>query len=319
MQYRRVGRSGLKVSEISLGNWLTQGRSVDDATTQQIVKRAFDLGVNFFDTADIYTRGAAETALGKAIKDIRRRDLVIATKCFWPMTDNANDRGLSRKHIIESVHGSLQRLGTDYVDIMQFHRFDPETPVDESIRAVEDLIRQGKVLYWGVSEWEADQIAEAHHIARETHCLAPICDQPLYNMLDRKVEDRILPTCERLGMGLVVFSPLAQGVLTGKYLPGHAAPEGSRGADEAVSAFMKRYLEPEKLERVQKLKAYAEGKGTDLASFSLAWILRQPGVASVIVGATKVSQLENNVKASELSFPAEVWNEAEEILYGPSS
>ena len=314
MNYRKLGRYGLKVSEVGLGGWLTQGRSIDDATTETIVRRAFDLGINFFDTADAYNAGEAEKSLAKAIVGIRRQDLVLATKCFFPMSDAPNDRGLSRKHIAESVNDSLGRLGTDYIDLMQFHRFDPETPLDETVRAIDDLIRAGKVLYWGVSEWKAHQIADVCGIAKALNANPPASNQPLYNMMHPNIEDEVLPVSEANGMGQVVFSPLAQGVLTGKYLPGQPRPEGSRGADDSSNTFMHDALQDEVLEKVQRLKTFAEGHGHDLPTFALAWCLRQPGVSSVIVGATRPEQLEANVKASGVTLPDEVWDEAKAIL-----
>ena len=315
VNYRKLGRYGMKVSEVSLGGWLTQGRSIDDATTEAIVHRAFDLGINFFDTADVYNNGEAELSLAKAITPFRRRDLVIATKCYFPMSDRPNDGGLSRKHITESLNDSLKRLGTDYVDLYQFHRFDPNTPLDESVRAVDDLIRAGKILYWGVSEWKAHQIAEVCGIAKALNANPPASNQPRYSMLAPDIEESVLPVSEANGIGQVVFSPLAQGILTGKYLPGQKAPEGSRGADEKSNNFMMGDLENEAiLTNVQTLKAFAEGHGHDLATFALAWCLRQKGVSSVIVGASRLDQIEQNVKASGVTLPDEVWAEAETIL-----
>lgn len=319
MNYRRLGRYGIKVSEIGVGGWLTHGRTVDDAGTERIVKTAFDLGVNFFDTANVYHKGAAETALGHAIKSIRREDLVIATKCFFPMSEAPNDRGLSRKNIFESVHASLKRLQVDYIDLMQFHRFDSETPVDETVSAISDLVRQGKVLYWGVSEWNAHQITSAWHLAKEINGILPASNQPQYSMLSRSIEESVIPTCEALGLGQVVWSPLAQGVLTGKYKPHQAPPEGSRGADSSSNQFMQRILSDAVLERVEKLGEFASSKGVTLAEFALAWCLRKANVSSVIVGATRPEQVEQNVKASGITFSAEVWEQAEGLLAEPAS
>ncbi len=314
MNYRRLGRSGVKVSEVSVGGWLTHGRTIDDDATSAIVSRAFDLGVNFFDTADVYNLGAAEVALAKAIHGMRREDLFLATKCYFPMSGGPNDQGLSRKHIFESVHASLKRLGTDYVDLMQCHRFDPESPVEETVRAMDDLIRQGKAHYWGTSMWEAHQIADAWHLARGANAHPPTSNQPSYHMLQRRIEEAVIPCCEKLGIGQVAFSPLAQGVLSGKYKPGSAPPEGSRGADETSNMFMKQNLADATLAKVAKLKEFAESKGCSLAAFALAWCLRQQNVASVIVGATRPDQIEENVRASGLAFDAEVWESAEAIL-----
>lgn len=318
MNYRRLGASGLKVSEVALGNWLTQGRTIDDATTQSIVNRAYELGINFFDTADIYNVGEAEKALGLAIREIRRQSLVLATKCFWPMSEDPNDRGLSRKHIFESVHGSLKRLGVDYIDLMQCHRYDPDTPVEETVRAMDDLCRQGKILYWGVSMWKGHEIADAAHVARSINAHAPISNQPDYHMLNRGIESSVIPASEEHGISQIVFSPLAQGVLTGKYLPGQAAPAGSRGADERSNSFMKDLMTDETLERVQRLKAFADGLGCTVGQFALAWCLKNPNVTSVIVGASKVAQIEENVGATDLNFDETIFAEAESILEGRS-
>lgn len=316
MNYRKLGRYGVKVSEISLGGWLTQGRTIDDSTTATIVRKAFDLGINFFDTADVYNLGEAEKSLAKAIPEFRRDDLVIGTKCFFPMSDKPNDRGLSRKHIFESVHNSLRRLGVDYIDLMQFHRFDPDTPLEETARAIDDLVRQGKVLYWGVSEWRAHQIMDMSHIASSVNAHQPVSNQPQYSMLRRRIEESVIPATEQLGMGNVVWSPLAQGILTGKYLPGQPAPEGSRGADDNSNQFMTDMLNDELLTRVQRLKEFANQQGYTLAQFALAWCLRQKQVSSVIIGATSPEQVEVNAGASGISLDRAVWEEAEAILDG---
>ncbi len=317
MNYRRLGRYGVKVSEVSVGGWLTQGRTISDDTTTAIVKRAFDLGINFFDTADVYNSGESEKSLGKAIKDLRRRDVFIATKCWFQFTEAVNDRGSSRKHIVESVHDSLKRLGTDYIDLMQLHRWDDESPMDEKVRAMDDLIRQGKILYWGVSEWKGHQIAAACQTAEKLNACSPASNQPVYNMLNRYIEESVIPASEMYGLGQVVFSPLAQGVLTGKYKPGQAPPEGSRGADEKSNMFMGGVLENSTLERVQRLEAFAKEVGApSLAAFALAWILRKPNISSVIIGATRPEQVEANAQASGLSYGDDVWESAEAILAG---
>src|SRR5690349_5276471 len=267
MNYRQLGKYGVKVSEVALGGWLTHGRSIDDDTTSAIVHRAFELGINFFDTADVYNRGEAEKSLARAIKGMRRESLFIATKCFFPMSDEPNDRGLSRKHIFESLHGSLKRIGTDYVDLMQCHRNDPTVPIEETVRAMDDLIRQGKAHYWGVSEWPASRIAEACHTAKELGCCAPVSNQPVYNMLNRYIEPEVLPTSERYGLGQVVFSPLAQGVLTGKYKVGEPLPKGSRGADDKSNMFMGSVLNDETLAKVAKVAEIAEKHGCTVGQF----------------------------------------------------
>ena len=316
MNYRKLGRFNIKVSEVSVGGWLTHGRSIDDEVTAEIIKKSFDLGVNFFDTADVYNNGAAEKSLGRAIKGLKREDLVIGTKCYFPMSDRPNDRGLGRKHITESVHNSLKRLDIDYIDIMQFHRFDAETSLDETVRAIDDLVLAGKVLYWGVSEWSAQQITDLVHTADALNANPPASNQPRYNMLSRGIEDGVLAACEQFGLGNVVFSPLAQGVLTGKYLPGQPAPEGTRGADTSSNMFMKASLEDEVLTRVQNLKEYVATLGLGLGEFALAWCLRQKQVSSVIIGATSTEQVEANVKASGIQLDTLVWERAERILEG---
>jgi len=316
VNYRKLGRFNVKVSEVGVGGWLTHGRSIDDDSTAQIIHKSFDLGVNFFDTADVYNNGEAEKSLGRAIKGLKREDLVLATKCYFPMSDRPNDRGLGRKHIFESVHNSLKRLDIEYIDIMQFHRFDAETGLDETVRAIDDLVRAGKVLYWGVSEWSAQQITDLVHTTRELNANPPASNQPIYNMFSRGVEGGVLAACEQFGIGNVVFSPLAQGVLTGKYAPGQAAPEGSRGADTSSNMFMKGIMTEGPLLRVQSLKEIAESQGFGLAEFALAWCLRQKQVSSVIIGATKPAQVEANVKASGIQLDSLVWERAERILEG---
>ncbi len=313
MEYRKLGRSGLSVSEISLGSWLTLGSSVDREATRELVSRAFDLGVNLFDTADVYANGAGEEALGYALRGIPRRYVVIATKCFFPMSERPNDRGLSRKHVFESVEGSLRRLGTDYVDLLQCHRADPDTPIEETVRAFEDLVRQGKILYWGVSEWSAAQIVDACRTADALGAYRPISNQPQYNLLRRGVEREVLPVCRREGLSQIVFSPLAQGALTGKYSGGQR-PAGSRAADAARNVFMTQFLAPEVLARTDRLRPIADALGLSLAQLALAWCLAEPNVASAIVGVTRLSQLEDNAKASGLRLPAEVKEELDALF-----
>jgi len=315
-QYRKLGKYGVRVSEVSLGGWLTHGRTLDDSTTESIVRQAFDLGINFFDTADVYNRGEAEKSLGIAIQELPREELVIGTKCFFPFSDKPNGRGLGRKHITESVNFSLKRLQTDYIDLMQFHRWDAETPLEETVRAIDDLIRQGKVLYWGVSEWNATQIAQVNAVCERLNANPPVSNQPNYSMLHKYIEESVLPISDSFGMGQVVFSPLAQGILTGKYLPGQPAPEGSRGADDSSNMFMRGNLNDVTLTRVQKFKALAEEAGHPVGRVALAWCLRKPGISSVITGASSIAQVEENVKASGLVFEAEFWAKAEAILAG---
>jgi voltage-dependent potassium channel beta subunit len=316
VKYRRLGRSGLEVSEISLGSWLTLGSSVDQARTNEIVRAAFDLGVNLFDTADVYARGAAERALREALSGIPRRHVVIATKAFFPMSELPNDRGLSRKHLVESVEDSLRRLGTDYLDLHQCHRPDPGTPLEETVRAYSDLIRQGKLLYWGVSEWRAGEIEEACRLADACEGYRPISSQPQYSLLRRGIERDVLPACERLGIGQIVWSPLAQGVLTGKY-GGGRRPAGSRATDAQRGGFMQDFLRPEVLARVEALRPLAAGLGVSLAQLALAWCLRRAEVSSVIVGATAPSQLEEDAKACEISLPPEALARIDSLFPGP--
>ena len=309
MEYRNMGRTGLKLSEISLGGWLTFGGQLDDATSFAILDEAVGQGVNFIDLADIYARGNAERVVGRWLKGKKRSDFVISSKVYWPMSDNVNDRGLSRKHIMESVEGSLKRLGTDYLDIYFCHRYDAETPVEEVVLAMTDLVRQGKVLYWGTSVWEADQIEDAVELARHWLGYQPFVEQPRYNMLDRHIEDAIMPMCAKKGLGLVVWSPLAQGVLTTKYLDG--IPEGSRAT---YSNWIKEDLTPENIERVKKLNAIAGDLGLTMPQLALAWILRRPEITSVIVGASRPEQLAENVKASGVTLSEDVLAEIERIL-----
>ena len=313
MKYRNLGRSGLSVSEISLGSWLTLGSSVDRAATRELVQAAYDLGINFFDTADAYARGAGEEALGAALKGIPRPYVVIATKCFFPMSDRPNDRGLSRKHIRESTEASLKRLGTDYIDLMQCHRADPSTPMEETVRAFEDLIRAGKLLYWGVSEWRAEQILDACRTADATGGFRPISNQPQYSIARRGIEKAVIPTCVREGLGQVVWSPLAQGALTGKYAGGQL-PSGSRATDDQRNSFMQDFLKPAELARVEQLRPLADALGVSMAELALAWCLREPNVSSVIIGATRREQIEQNVKAAGRVLPGDTLAKIDSIF-----
>jgi len=293
MNYRRLGRAGMKVSEISIGGWLTFGGTVDAAATGEIIGAAIDRGINFIDLSDIYSRGEAERVCGRILRDFKRSDLVISSKLFWPMSPNVNDRGLSRKHIFESVEKSLLRLDTDYLDIYFCHRFDPETEVEEVVRAMDDLVRQGKILYWGTSVWEAEQIALAVGEAERYGGYRPQVEQPRYNLLDRHIEEQILPTCFGHGIGLVVWSPLAQGILTGKYNEG--IPAASRGG---TSEWLKTDLTENNLAKVRKLNSLAAELNLTLAQLALAWVLRRPEISSAIIGATRPEQVIENVAAS---------------------
>ncbi len=297
MQYRHLGNSGVKVSEIALGSWLTYGGSVGKDAAIACIHRAYELGINFFDTANVYRRGAAEEVVGEALRQFPRPSYVLATKVFFPMGDGPNERGLSRKHLFEQCERSLKRLGVDYVDLYQCHRYDPGTPLEETLRTLDDLITQGKVLYAGVSEWTATQLADAAHLARR-HNLDPIVsNQPRYSMLERYIEKEVIPISEREGIGQVVFSPLAQGVLTGKYQPGAKPPAGSRAADSQSNQLMGRFLKEEVLQAVQRLTPVAARHGLSLAQLALTWVLRHSNVSSAIIGATRPEQVDENVKA----------------------
>ncbi|MDI3317199.1 MAG: aldo/keto reductase family protein [Bacillota bacterium] len=315
MEYRHLGRTGLRVSEIGLGSWLTYGGSVGREQAIACIRRAYDLGVNFFDTADVYQHGEAERVLGEALRDLPRTSYVLATKAFWPVGEGPNDRGLSRKHLMESLEGSLRRLGVDYVDLFYCHRFDPETPLEETLRALEDMQRQGKVLYAGVSEWSALAMAEALAI-QERHGWARLAaDQPHYNLLAPEIEQEILPFCAREGIGVVAYSPLAEGVLTGKYRPGAEPPAGSRAA-RVGAGVMARYLEPAALERAERLRQLAAEAGVSLARFSLAWVLRRPEVSAALIGASRPEHVEENVAAAGLRLPDEMWERAQAVVTG---
>ena len=313
MQYVNMGHSGLTVSRLSIGSWLTFGSSVDEGGTEACVRAALDGGVNVIDTADIYARGGAERALGTFLPSLTRHKLVLATKLFWPMSDDPNDRGLSRKHVFESIEGSLCRLKTDYVDLYQCHRYDEATPLDETVRAMADLIRQGKILYWGVSCWTAAQIVDACRTADLLGVPRPISNQPPYNLMTRDIEAEVVPTCEAEGLSQIVFSPLAQGVLTGKY-SGGARPEGSRGADQERNTFMDRALAPENLRRVDAMVTIAADLKVTPAQLALAWCLRDGAVATVIFGATKVKQVEDNLEAVHLRLSSNVLDALEALF-----
>ncbi len=305
MKYRKLGSTGCKVSALSLGSWLTFGSSVDDAGTERCVRAAVDAGINFFDTADIYAYGESERSLGKALHALRRQDYVLATKTFWPMSENVNDRGLSRKHLMEACDASLKRLNTDYVDLYQCHRFDPDTPTEEVVRAMEDLIRQGKVLYWGVSVWTAAQIADACSIADRLLGYRPVTNQPQYNLLDRSIEPEVMPTAAARGMAQIVFCPLAQGLLTGKYADG-TIPRESRAADEQRGGFLRPKLTDRNLAAANTVVTEAKALGITPAQLALAWILRRPEISSAIVGATRPEQVTENAKAADLELPHDV-------------
>ncbi len=317
MDYRPLGRSGLRVSAIGIGSWLTYGRSVDERSAFKCLSKALDVGINFFDTADVYAAGQAETVLGRWLPNTSRSDIVLATKVYFPVGDGPNDKGLSRKHIVEQCEGSLRRLNVEYIDLYQCHRFDDSVPLAETLRALDDLIAQGKVLYAGVSEWSGAQITEAAGIQKALGLRPLISNQPQYSLLARAIEDDVVPASLEHGLGQVVWSPLAGGVLTGKYVPGSPSPAGSRGADAESNMFMSRLLVDEVLEAVQRLdREVASELGISVAELSLAWILHQPGVSSAIVGATTVSQVEENAAAADIALDARTLERVEEIM-GP--
>ncbi|MFC6887393.1 MULTISPECIES: aldo/keto reductase family protein [Actinomadura] len=317
MEFRHLGRSGLKISEIAYGNWLTHGSQVEEDAARACVAAALDEGITTFDTADVYAATRAEEVLGRALKGLRREGLEICTKVYWPTGSGPNDSGLSRKHIRESIEGSLRRLGTDYVDLYQAHRFDHETPLDETMRAFDDLVRQGKVLYVGVSEWRAEEIERALRIADEMGLDRIVSNQPQYSMLWRVIEEEVVPLSEREGLGQIVWSPIAQGVLTGKYKPGAAPPAGSRATDERGGADMiKRYLSDDLLARVQDLRPIADELGLTMAQLAIAWTLQNPNVSAAIVGASRPEQVRDNVRAAGVKLDAEVLRRIDDVL-GP--
>jgi len=302
------------VSAISYGNWITHGSQVEEDAATACVRAALDLGITTFDTADVYAGTRAEAVLGRALKGERREGLEIFTKVYWPTGPGRNDRGLSRKHIMESINGSLRRLQTDYVDLYQAHRYDSETPLEETMEAFADVVHSGKAHYIGVSEWRAEEIRAAHELARELK-IQFVSNQPQYSALWRVIEAEVVPTSEELGIGQIVWSPLAQGVLTGKYLPGQAPPAGSRATDEKSGAsFISDWLRDDVLEAVQKLKPIAEQAGATMAQLGVAWVLNNPNVSSAIVGATRPEQLQDNVKALDVTIDADMLKAFDEAL-----
>jgi voltage-dependent potassium channel beta subunit len=315
MKTRNLGASGLKISEIAYGNWLTHGSQVEEDAATACVRQAIEEGITTFDTADVYANTAAETVLGNALKGQRREGLEIFTKVYWPTGPGKhNDHGLSRKHILESINGSLQRLQTDYVDLYQAHRYDHETPLEETMEAFADVVRQGKALYIGVSEWRAEEIRAAHELARELH-IPLVSNQPQYSMLWRVIESEVVPTSQELGIGQIVWSPIAQGVLTGKYGPGEQPPAGSRATDEKGGADMiKRWMQDDVLERVQRLKPVAENAGLSMAQLAVAWVLQNENVSSAIIGASRPEQVTENVKASGVRLDQATMKAIDEIV-----
>jgi aryl-alcohol dehydrogenase-like predicted oxidoreductase len=315
MEIRNLGKSGLKISAIAYGNWLTHGSQVEEDAALACVRQALEEGITTFDTADVYANTKAEQVLGKALQGERRESVEIFTKVYWPTGPGRhNDHGLSRKHILESINGSLERLGTDHVDLYQAHRYDYETPLEETMEAFADVVRSGKAHYIGVSEWRAEEIRAAHELARELH-IPLVSNQPQYNMLWRVIEAEVVPTCEELGMGQVVFSPIAQGVLTGKYKPGQPHPQGSRATDEKGGADMiSRWMSDDVLEAVQQLQPVADEVGLSLAALAVAWTLQNDNVSAAIIGASRPEQVTENVKAAGVRLDDEAMKRIDEAL-----
>ena len=317
MEFRYLGRSGLKISEITYGNWLTHGSQVENDVATRCVRAALDVGITTFDTADVYADGKAEQVLGDALGGERRESLEIFTKVYWPTGQRGhNDVGLSRKHIFESIHASLSRLQTDYVDLYQAHRYDTETPLEETMQAFADVVRQGKALYIGVSEWTAEQIRAGHELAEQLG-ISLISSQPQYSMLWRVIETEVVPTCRDLGISQIVWSPMAQGVLSGKYLPGQPAPAGSRATDEKGGANMiKRLLRDDVLSGVRKLGPIADELNLTQAQLAIAWVLQNDNVAAALVGASRPEQVTANVKAVGVRIPPDALRRIDEALAG---
>ena len=314
MRFRRLCVSGLHISELAYGNWITHASQIEEDQARACVHAALDGGITTFDTADIYAGTAAEEVLGRALAGQRRDGLEIMTKTFWPVGPGANDRGLSRKHIMNACHGSLRRLGVDYIDVYQAHRFDYFTPLEETLRAFDDLVRQGKVLYIGVSEWRAEEITEAVKIASEMGFDKIVSNQPQYSALWRVIETEVDPVCRANGIGQLVWSPLAQGVLTGKYTADSAPPADSRAASEQGSAFISRWLQPEVLSAVAQLRPLADEMDLTVAQLSLAWVLANDNVSAAIIGATRPEQVAGNIKASGIDLDADIKARMDAIL-----
>jgi aryl-alcohol dehydrogenase-like predicted oxidoreductase len=313
VEFRRLGRSGLTISEIAYGNWLTHGGQVEEDAAHACVRAALDAGITTFDTADVYAGTRAESVLGRALAGQRRESLEVFTKVYWPTGPGHNDRGLSRKHIIESCHASLRRLQTDYVDLYQAHRYDMSVPLEETMTAFADLVRAGKALYIGVSEWNAEQIAAGAALARELG-IQLISNQPQYSMLWRVIEAEVVPTSEKEGLSQIVWSPLAQGVLTGKYRPGEQPPADSRGGHAEAGQSMRGFLTDEILTRVQELRPIADDLGLTMAQLAIAWVLQNPNVAAAIIGATRPEQVHDNVKAAGVRLDDDVLRRIDEVL-----
>ncbi len=316
MEYRRLGRSGIQVSAIALGSWLTYGTVTQQETAKACIHEAFEQGINHFDCANVYGSEphAAERFLADALAPYKRSEYVLTTKAYWPVSDKPNQGGLSRKHIFNQVEESLKALKTDYVDIFYCHRADPNTEVEETLRAIDDLVRQGKVLYGGISEWQPGQIAEALRVQERLQLNPLRASQPVYNLLNRYIEPGVLPICEQAGIGLVVFSPLGQGLLTGKYRKGQPIPEGSRASETRINGSLQRILNEERLEKVEQLLGVADDLGITMSQLALAWVLRQPAISSALIGASRPDQIKENVKAVEVKLSQETLDRIETIL-----
>ena len=320
MQYRKMGKWGAKLSVVGLGSYLTIGFKLDEEASRVTVRAAYEAGINFFDTANAYNTGEGEKMLGKCLAEFPRSSLFVITKVFAPMGEGPNDQGLSKKHIFEQCEASLERLGMDYVDVYMCHRPDPDTPLEETVRAMEDLARLGKILYWGVSEWPAELMIRANAVAREIGARGIGVNEPRYSLLYRYPEASVLPTTLEEGIGNVVFSPLAHGMLTGKYKPGKKAPAGTRAASDDTNMVLKAlYWTEENKRKCQKLARIAREMGTTAATLSLAWCLRRPEVTSTIIGTTKVHQVEENVKAADLVIPEEVEKKLDGLFPRPAA
>ncbi|MET7634031.1 aldo/keto reductase family protein [Streptomyces sp. NPDC001773] len=314
MEFRRLGRSGLTISEIAYGNWITHGSQVEEDAAAACIRAALDAGITTFDTADVYAETRAEAVLGRALKDQRRESIEVFTKVFFPTGPGQNDRGLGRKHILESIDNSLRRLQTDYVDLYQAHRYDHSTPLEETMEAFADVVRSGKALYIGVSEWTADQLRAGHGLARELN-IPLVSNQPQYSALWRVIEGEVVPASEELGIGQIVWSPIAQGVLTGKYKPGAQPPAGSRATDDKGGAsFVAGWLRDDVLERVQQLRPLADQAGLSLAQLAVAWVLQNPNVSAAIIGASRPEQVTENVRAAGVKFDADLLKAIDDVL-----
>jgi voltage-dependent potassium channel beta subunit len=313
VKYRKIGRWGVKVSAVGLGSWLTYGGAVEEQTARACIERAYDRGITFFDTANVYARGRAEEVVGRALAPYRRDSYVLATKVYFPMGDGPNDRGLSRKHVFEQSRLSLKRLGVDYIDLYQCHRYDENTPLEETCAAMNDLVRRGDVLYWGVSEWNADQIGAAVALCRAQGWAQPISNQPQYSALWRRIEERVLPACAEYGLGNVVWSPIAMGILSGKYTDASNPPAGTRAAGSAKDMMSDYFTQPV-LDAVQKLQPLAREANATMAQLALAWCLRRDEVSSVIVGATKAEHVDDNAAAGDLEVDPAIFARMDAIL-----